>query len=80
MSRGLENKPKIRYQKIDRRQAVPTKHIDDETWRKVEQAAVKATIATKRSVKETQMLRWLILKGLEEISEEDFQKLVKGKD
>lgn len=58
---------------------MPTKHIDDETWRKVEQAAVKATITTKRSVKETQMLKWLILKGLEEIREEDFQRLVKGK-
>jgi len=28
----------------------------------------------------TQMLRWLILKGLEEITEADFEKLVKGKD
>ncbi len=80
MSRALENKHKIRYQKIDGRRSVPTKHIDDETWRKVEQAAVKATITTKRSVKETQMLRWLILKGLEEITEADFEKLVKGKD
>lgn len=58
---------------------MPTKHIDDETWRKVEQAAVKATIATKKSVKETQMLKWLITKGLEEITEADFEKLVKEK-
>lgn len=59
---------------------MPTKHIDDETWRKVEQAAVKATISTKKSVKETQMLRWLILRGLEQMTEADFQQLVKGKD
>jgi len=59
---------------------MPTKHIDDETWRKVEQAAVKATISTKKSVKETQMLRWLILRGLEQMTEADFQRLVKGKD
>lgn len=59
---------------------MPTKHIDDETWRKVEQAAVKATISTKKSVKETQMLRWLILRGLEQMTDADFQQLVKGKD
>ncbi len=58
---------------------MPTKHIDDETWRKVEQAAVKATIATKRSIKETEMLKWLILKGLEEVTEADFEKMAKGK-
>ena len=59
---------------------MPTKHIDDETWRKVEKEAVKATIATKKSIKETEMLKWLILKGLEEISELDFEKMVKRKD
>jgi len=59
---------------------MPTKHIDDETWRKVEREAVKATIATKKSIKETEMLKWLILKGLEEITEDDFEKMVKRKD
>ena len=58
---------------------MPTKHIDDETWRKVEKEAVKATIATKKSVKETEMLKWLILKGLEEIKECDFEKMLKKK-
>lgn len=59
--------------------AMPTKHIDEDTWRKVEKEAVKATISTKRSIKETEMLKWLILKGLEEISEEDYQKMVRNK-
>lgn len=58
---------------------MPTKHIDDETWRKVEREAVKATIATKKSIKETEMLKWLILKGLEEITEEDFERMAKPK-
>lgn len=58
---------------------MPTKHIDDETWRKVEREAVKATIATKKSIKETEMLRWLILKGLEEITEADFERMVRNK-
>lgn len=60
-------------------QVMPTKHIDEDTWRKVEKEAVKATISTKRSIKETEMLKWLILKGLEEISEEDYQKMVRKK-
>jgi hypothetical protein len=59
---------------------MPTKHIDEETWRKVEKEAVKATISTKKSIKETEMLKWLILKGLEEITEQDFEKMVKRKD
>ncbi len=59
---------------------MPTKHIDDETWRKVEKEAVKATIATKKSIKETEMLKWLILKGLEEITEADFERMVKRKE
>lgn len=58
---------------------MPTKHIDDETWRKVEKKAVKATIATKKSIKETEVLKWLILKGLEEITEEDFERMAKPK-
>lgn len=59
---------------------MPTKHIDDETWRLVEKKAVKATIATNKSIKETEMLKWLILKGLEQITEEDFQRIAKGKN
>lgn len=58
---------------------MPTKHIDDETWRRVEKEAVKATIATKKSIKETEMLRWLILRGLEEINEADYERMVRGK-
>lgn len=58
---------------------MPTKHIDDETWRKVEKEAVKATIATKKSIKETEMLKWLILKGLEHIQDADFEKMLKKK-
>lgn len=58
---------------------MPTKHIDDETWRKVEKEAVKATIAIKKSVKETEMLKWLILKGIEELTEDDYEKIAKSK-
>ncbi|VFT63533.1 Uncharacterised protein [Pseudomonas aeruginosa] len=47
---------------------MPTKHIDDATWRKVEKETVKAVIHLQASVKDTEVLRWLILKGLEEMT------------
>lgn len=58
---------------------MPTKHIDDRTWRKVEKEAVKATIATERSIKETEMLKWLINKGLEQITIDDYDDIAKSK-
>lgn len=51
---------------------MPTKHIDDATWRKVESETVKAVVATKTSLKDTEVLKLLILKGLQEISEADY--------
>lgn len=53
---------------------MPTKHIDDQTWRKVEKETVKAVIAAQASIRETEVLRLLILKGLEHIKEEDYKK------
>ncbi|MBQ4852841.1 hypothetical protein [Pseudoalteromonas sp. MMG012] len=53
---------------------MPTKHIDDATWRKVEKEHVKAVVATQRSFKDTEVLKILINKGLEEITEEDYKK------
>ena len=60
----------------NRGKRMPTKHIPDDTWRKVESETVKAVIKTKRSIKDTEMLNILILKGLESIEDEDYQKLV----
>lgn len=54
---------------------MPTKHIDDVTWRKVEKKTVEAVIKTQQSIKDTEMLKWLINKGLENITEEDYRKL-----
>lgn len=56
-----------------------TKHIPDSTWRKVEQEAVKAVVATKTGIKETEMLNYLILKGLSQLSEDDYWELAKKK-
>lgn len=59
---------------------MPSKHIDDETWRKVEKETVKAVVATQRALKDTDMLRILINKGLEYITEDDYRKMTKKKD
>ena len=54
---------------------MPTKHIDEETWKKVERETVKAVIETQKSIKDTEMLRFLILKGLKYIEKEDYEKI-----
>ena len=57
-----------------------TKHIPEGTWRKVEQEAVKAVVTTKTGIKDTDMLNFLILKGLSLINEEDYWDLAKKKN
>ncbi len=56
-----------------------TKHIKDTTWTKVEKKTVKAVIETQKSIKETEMLDYLINLGLEKFSEEDYLKIKKTK-
>lgn len=58
---------------------MPTKHIDEQVWRLVEKKTVEAVVETKSSIKPTEMLKWLILKGLEDITEDDYVKFRKGK-
>lgn len=54
---------------------MPTKHIDDRVWRQVEKKTVEAVVQTKMNIKDTEMLKWLIVKGLETIEENDFYKM-----
>jgi aspartate/glutamate racemase len=56
---------------------MPSKHIDEETWRKVEKETVKAVLATQRSIKDTEVLKVLITKGLEHVTDDDYAKLRK---
>ena len=58
---------------------MPSKHIDDQTWRKVEKATVDAVVLTKVSLKDTEILKLLIKKGLESIQPEDYIDLAKKK-
>ncbi|MCQ9122781.1 hypothetical protein [Rodentibacter caecimuris] len=51
---------------------MPSKHIDENTWKKVQDETVKAVIATKTSLKDTEVLKILIKKGLEHINEQDY--------
>jgi hypothetical protein len=53
---------------------MPTKHINDSTWRLVEKETVKAVVTLQKSVKDTEVLNWLILKGLETITEKDYER------
>ena len=59
---------------------MPTKHIPDGIWRKVEKEIVKAVIATQRPIKESEMIEILLNKGLESMGEKDYQKLKAEKD
>lgn len=58
---------------------MPTKHIDDQTWRRVEQETVRAVVATKANLKDTEVLKILILKGLAAVKEEDYQAFIAAK-
>lgn len=58
---------------------MPSKHIDDITWRKVEKESLRAVKAADKVFKETEILKALILKGLENITDEDYEKLARMK-
>lgn len=58
---------------------MPTKHIPDETWSKVEKETVKAVLKTQKSIKATDMLNLLILKGIESLEETDYKKVIHDK-
>jgi hypothetical protein len=58
---------------------MPSKHIDDKTWRKIQDLTVKTVIATQRPIKETEVLNYLIKRGLEETNVEELKTLAKDK-
>lgn len=58
---------------------MPSKHVPGPTWRKVELETVKAVVQTQTSIKDTEVLNLLIIKGLENITEEDYAKFAAKK-
>ena len=59
---------------------MPTKHIDDATWRKVQTETVKAVTTTRAALKDTEVLKILILKGLQNVKEEDYLEFIRKKE
>ena len=59
---------------------MPSKHVDEQTWKKVQDETVKAVIATKTSLKDTEVLKILIKKGLEHINESDYIHYIQRKN
>ena len=53
-----------------------TKHINEKTWETVKEATVNAVKVTNQPIRDTVVLNLLILKGLEQIKEKDYQNLV----
>ena len=58
---------------------MPTKHIDEVTWRKIEKELVRAVTTTGKPFKEGEILRLIVLKGIERIKEEDYRKAAERK-
>ncbi|MDH3001500.1 repressor [Chelonobacter oris] len=59
---------------------MPTKHIDDLTWKRVQEEHVRAVVLTKTSFKDTEILKLLIRKGLENIQNDDYLKFALAKN
>jgi hypothetical protein len=56
---------------------MPTKHIDEKNWKKIQELTVKTVIATQKPVKETDILHYVIKIGLENVTTEELKKLAK---
>ncbi|CAK0746132.1 conserved hypothetical protein [Gammaproteobacteria bacterium] len=54
---------------------MPTKHIDEKTWKKIQDLTVKAVIATQKPIKEGDVLHYVIRKGLEDITIEELKTI-----
>ncbi|EBZ0384717.1 hypothetical protein D5Y30_06475 [Salmonella enterica subsp. enterica serovar Oranienburg] len=57
-----------------------TKHINDVIYRKVEKETVKVVGLLSKPVKDTKVLEWLIRKGLETITEDDYYAYAREKN
>ncbi len=53
---------------------MPTKHIDEETWKKIEEITVNEVIKKQKMIKPTEMLKRLILLGIKEYKENEKEK------
>ena len=56
---------------------MPTKHIDEKTWKKIQDWTVKAVIATQKPIKEGDLLHYVINRGLEDLTTEELKTIRK---
>lgn len=58
---------------------MPSKHVNDDTWRLVEKETVKAIKELEKAVPETKVMDFLIRKGIEAVEVEDYRELIDKK-
>ncbi|MFZ3896671.1 hypothetical protein [Salmonella enterica] len=54
---------------------MPTKHIDKDAWKRIEELTVKATILLNTPVKDSEILKKVIAKGLSVIDDDDLKNI-----
>lgn len=54
---------------------MPTKHIDNETWASIEALTIKAINLSGKLVKETDMIRLLVKKGAETVTDDEIRNI-----
>lgn len=58
---------------------MPTKHVPDDVWKRVEKVMMDATIKTKTRFRDSDLLGMILEVGLAHITEDDYWKLAKEK-
>jgi len=54
---------------------MPVKHIDNETWLLIEKINVKTVIAQQRPIKEGEIIKFILKRGLKNITEEEIYNI-----
>ena len=52
---------------------MPTKHIEDKIWQRVEKLTVHAVQLLERPIKDTEVLQWLVIQGLANMSDKELE-------
>ena len=50
---------------------MPVKHIDAETWKLIEKINVKTVLAQQRPIKEGEIIKFLLKRGMKNITKEE---------
>ena len=54
---------------------MPVKHIDADTWKLIEKINVKTVLAQQRPIKEGEIIKFILRRGLKDISGEEIIKI-----